>query len=174
MHTKTNTKNKTNTSSSKEEEKAPKGAEAEEDATPYKDIVNLYHDICQSYPKLKSVSSNRKKAMAARWKEYHGDLEAFRELFTKAEASGFMKGESERGWTADFNWMMNSDNMAKVLEGKYDDKEKRTGSFDTDSFFEAAVRRSLGDDVVPKEPPKTAGTCSEIRDKAERLRAMLC
>ena len=160
-------------SSKKTKKKAPKGAEAEEAVTPYKDIVNLYHEICQSYPRLKSISSNRKKMMAARWKEYEGNLETFRELFTKAEASSFMKGKSERGWTADFNWMMNSDNMAKVLEGKYDNKESNS-SFDIDDFFEAATRRALGDAYEPEpKTPATAGTCSVIREKAERLRAML-
>ena len=110
--------------------------------------------------------------MSARWKEYEGNLDAFRELFTIAEASDFLKGKSKSGWKADFNWLMNSDNMAKVLEDKYDDKEKRTGSFNTDSFFEAAVAKTFAEKA--ENPPPTAGTCEKIRDKAERLRAMLC
>lgn len=173
-NTKTNTK--TNTSSSKEEErntssssdekkkKAPKGAEAEEDATPYQAIVNLYHDICYSYPQLKSLTSKRKNLMAARWKEYEGDLEVFRELFTKAEDSSFLTGGGDNGWKADFNWMMDSDNMGLILEGKYDDKEE-IQSFDVNKFLSYAQKR--------ENPPATAGTCSVIREKAERLRAML-
>ena len=90
--------------------------------TPHKEIVEMYHDICKSYPKLRNVSDNRKKAIAARWKEYKHDLEIFRELFEKAEASSFLKGRNKKNWTADFNWLMNSENMAKVLEGKYTDE----------------------------------------------------
>lgn len=87
--------------------------------TPFKEITDLYHAICVSYPKLRKVSANRKKAIAARWKEYGQSLDTFRELFELAEASPFLKGKNPRNWTADFNWLMNSENMAKVLEGKY-------------------------------------------------------
>jgi hypothetical protein len=86
--------------------------------------VALYHEICKSYPKLRTVSEQRKQAMAARWKEHKRNLDAFRELFTLAEASTFLKGKNKRNWAADFNWLMNSENMAKVLEGNYNDEQK--------------------------------------------------
>ena len=93
------------------------------DQTPYKAIVALYHEICKSYPKLKKISDNRKKAIAARWKEYGHDLDTFRELFEIAEASAFLKGKNPRNWAADFDWLMNGTNMAKVLEGKYNENQ---------------------------------------------------
>lgn len=103
---------------------APNGAPAAAESTPYTAIVGLYHEICKSYPSLRNVSEKRKKAIAARWKEYGHDLDIFRELFTLAEASPFLKGKNPRNWTADFNWLMNSENMAKVLEGNYNDEQK--------------------------------------------------
>ncbi len=93
--------------------------------TPFQQIVDMYHEICKSYPVLRKISANRKKAIAARWKEYGQDLNTFRELFEKAEASPFLKGRNDRNWTADFNWLMNSGNMAKVLEGKYTDNRQQ-------------------------------------------------
>jgi hypothetical protein len=65
--------------------------------------------------------------MAARWKEHKRNLDTFRELFTLAEASPFLKGKNKRNWTADFNWLMNSENMAKVLEGTYNDDKQKGG-----------------------------------------------
>lgn len=144
------------------------------DKTPYKVIVTLYHDRCKSYPKLRGLSDKRKKAIAARWKEYEHSLDVFRELFEKAENSKFLKGESDskRNWKADFNWLMNSENMAKVLEGNYDNKEPRLGSsFDTDDFFETALRR--GFETRQREAPPTAADNDEIRRKGEELRARL-
>ena len=93
------------------------------EAAPYKCIVDIYHEICVSYSRLRTISDNRKRAIAARWKEYGYDLNTFHELFSKAEASSFLKGKNDRNWSADFDWLMNSKNMAKVLEGKYVDKE---------------------------------------------------
>lgn len=146
------------------------------DKTPYKVIVTLYHDRCKSYPKLRGLSDKRKKAIAARWKEYEHSLDTFRELFEKAETSKFLKGESggARNWKADFNWLMNSENMAKVLEGKYDNPEPRLGlgsSFDTDDFFEAALRR--GTMPSQENPPPTAADDEGIRTRAEELKARL-
>ena len=89
------------------------------DPTPYEAIRTVYHDHCPSYPKLRKLSANRKKAIAARWKEYGQNLATFIELFDAAEASPFLKGQNDRNWSADFDWLMKSDNMAKVLEGKY-------------------------------------------------------
>lgn len=144
------------------------------DKTPYKVIVTLYHDRCKSYPKLRGLSDKRKKAIAARWKEYEHSLDVFRELFEKAETSKFLKGESESKWKADFNWLMNSENMAKVLEGKYDNQEPRLGSsFDTEEFYEAALRKGFETRRQDAPPPPTAADNPEIKKKGEALRARL-
>ena len=45
-------------------------------------------------------------------------------FFEKAEASEFLKGENDRAWTADFDWLIRPTNMSKVLEGKYDGSSK--------------------------------------------------
>ena len=61
----------------------------------------------------------------------------------------FLKGYNDRNWSADFDWMMQPKNISKILNHKYDDlkekekpKPERKGSFDTDEFIEAAVKRS--------------------------------
>ena len=107
------------------EQPAPEAPPA--DPVPYSEIVDMYHTICVSYPKLRNIGGSRKKAIAARWKEYRQDLDTFRELFTRAEASQFLKGKNKRNWTADFNWLLNSENMAKVLEGNYDSDKQEGG-----------------------------------------------
>jgi phage replication O-like protein O len=94
-----------------------------EKGTPYQQIVDIYHELCQSFPKLRSLSNQRKKHISARWKQ-HKDISVFQELFIKAEASDFMKGYNDRAWKADFDWMMNETNFAKILEGKYDNKRR--------------------------------------------------
>lgn len=103
---------------------SPESAPPPPDQTPYTAIVSLYHEICISFSRLRSVGDKRKKAIAARWKEYGHDLDTFRELFAMAEESDFLRGKNAKNWTADFDWLMNSANMAKVLEGKYNDKPK--------------------------------------------------
>ncbi len=88
---------------------------------PFKKIMELYHQICVSYPRIEDIEGERKKAVAARWRKY-GNLETFEKVFRIAEASSFMKGENTRDWHANFDWMMRPSNIVKILEHRYDDK----------------------------------------------------
>lgn len=129
-NTNINTNINTNTDTNTDNNIPPKGGESpapSADPVPYSVIVDMYHTISKSYPKLRTISENRKKAIAARWKEHKQNLDTFRELFTRAEASLFLKGKNKRNWAADFNWLMNSENMAKVLEGNYDNDKQEGG-----------------------------------------------
>lgn len=91
---------------------------------PYKAILDLFNNICTSFPKIRIIDGKRKEAVQARWKTY-GSLDVFKELFERAEASRFLKGENDSNWHADFDWMMRPTNMAKILEGKYDRMQTR-------------------------------------------------
>ena len=95
-----------------------RGEESVETAT-CQQIVDLYHSICVSYPSVKTLSEARKKAIRARLKVY--SLEDFRKMFEKAEGSAFLKGANNRNWSANFDWMIKDANMAKVIDGNYDD-----------------------------------------------------
>ena len=96
--------------------------EAEKDPVPYTKIKEAYNKTCIDFPRVITISPNRKKAIAARWKEYGGNLETFEKLFRMTEESNFLKGQNERHWTANFDWLMKSANMTKVLEGNYRNK----------------------------------------------------
>lgn len=86
----------------------------------YQRIADMYNETCVSFPRLKSMSDSRKKAIKARMNTY--TEEDFKTLFEKAEASSFLKGKNNRNWAANFDWLIKDANMAKVLDGNYDDK----------------------------------------------------
>jgi len=86
----------------------------------YQLIVDMFNEICISFPSIRSLSDARKKAIRARFKTYQ--LEDFQLLFQKAESSSFLKGGNDRNWSATFDWLIKDSNMAKVLDGNYDDK----------------------------------------------------
>lgn len=115
-------------------------------------ISNLYNTICVSYPELKVMSERRKKAIRARMNTGY-TVDDFRRLFEKAEASEFLKGANNRSWSATFDWLIMDGNMAKVLDGNYDDKLQRgakehdagrkTGGDET-GITQQALREGLG------------------------------
>ena len=87
-------------------------------------ISDLYNSICVSYPTLKTMSERRKKAIRARMNTGY-TINDFRTLFEKAECSSFLKGQNNRNWSATFDWLIMDGNMAKVLDGNYDDKGQK-------------------------------------------------
>lgn len=117
------TKNNESKSKSIEKEKELE-IEIEKDTSSvnYISIIDLYHDKCPSLPTVRKVSDARKKQIRARLRKY--SIEEITEAFEKAEASDFLKGDNKNNWTADFDWIMNDTNMAKILDGKYENKAK--------------------------------------------------
>lgn len=121
---------KNNESKSKSIEKE-KELEIEKDTSSvnYISIIDLYHDKCPSLPTVRKVSDARKKQIRARLRKY--SIEEITEAFERAEASDFLKGDNKNNWTADFDWIMNDTNMAKILDGKYENKAKPVSSSGT-------------------------------------------
>lgn len=90
----------------------------------YDSIKDAYNTMCPSLPSIKSLSEARKKAIKARLNSY--TVEDIHEVFRKAEESDFLKGKNDRNWTANFDWIMKDANMAKILDGNYDNRTGRT------------------------------------------------
>ncbi len=80
-------------------------------------IADLYNSICTSYPKVTKLSEARKKAITARLRKYN--IDDFEKLFLLAEESDFLKGANAKNWNANFDWLIQDSNMAKVLDGNY-------------------------------------------------------
>jgi hypothetical protein len=93
----------------------------ERTSVPFEEIIALYHQHCTSLPKVAKVTSSRKSAISARWKEYGKSLDFFSDLFRGVEESDFLTGRV-KDFKADFDWLMNPQNMVKIVEGKYVNK----------------------------------------------------
>lgn len=86
----------------------------------YDGIKDAYNTLCPSLPAVRSLSDARKKAIKARLNSYSED--DLREAFIKAEASDFLKGKNNRNWQANFDWIIKDANLAKILDGNYDNR----------------------------------------------------
>ena len=112
------------------------------EATPYKTIVEKFNSVCTSLPQCTKLSDKRRKAMAVCWREFG---ERIYEAFEKAEASDFLTGRDCKWNGCTFDWLFNSNNMLKVLEGNYDNKD-RPGSDNSpktfNELYEETVKRN--------------------------------
>ena len=94
---------------------------SQKDRFPYKEITDLYNQICTDLPACVKLSEARKKAIRARLSSGY-TVEDFKTLFQKTKDSSFLTGGNNRNWIAGFDWLIRDGNMAKVLEGNYDDR----------------------------------------------------
>lgn len=97
----------------------------ERESIDYERVINAYNDTCVSFPKLRTLSENRKKAIKARLHSgfTYEDLE---QAFKITENSSFLKGKNDRNWSATFDWIIKDSNLTKILEGNYTDKPGKT------------------------------------------------
>lgn len=107
-------------------------------------VVGLAKSICEwiDYPTVLT------RELCQRVEGSGYDYEDYKRLFEVANECDFLKGKGGRGWKASLEWLI--EHMYEVTSGKYRawDKpaENASSSFDTDEFFEAALRRSYGAD----------------------------
>lgn len=108
-------------------------------------VVKLYHDRCPDFPKVLKITDKRKTRIRLWFEDIGATYERVQEIFDRCSSSRFLKGDNNRGWKADFDWISNKTNWVKILEGKYDNKEpqNQTNSYETQSQDRFVKRRGV-------------------------------
>ena len=104
----------------REKEKEKRESREEKSRIDYELIARMYNDTCVSFPHLTTLSDARKKAIKARLNKY--SIEDLQRAFELAEASDFLKGNNGRNWSANFDWIIKDTNIAKILDGNYNNR----------------------------------------------------
>lgn len=106
-----------NASSETQARSSTEAVQKQKEIIPYDEIIGLYNSICKSLPKVILCTEERKKQIKSRWNASGKSIEIFKEVFEKAENSPFLRGENDRQWVADFEFIMRPDKFNKVLDG---------------------------------------------------------
>ena len=119
------------------------------DKIDYQIIVDIYHNACPSLPKVSKITDARKKLINARLKDY--TEEELEKAFKLAEESDFLTGRNGKWGGANFDWIMNTNNIVKILEGNYKNKsENKPSGFTSGEMLKSAsydwdeINRELG------------------------------
>lgn len=85
-------------------------------------VVELWNESTSgSLPRVVELSKQRKSHVRARIRKDR-DEPWWSQYFARIAASSFCRGDGPRGWKANFDWAVGSeDTVAKVVEGNYDD-----------------------------------------------------
>lgn len=83
-----------------------------------------YNNRCTNLPKVKLLTDKRKDNIRNFNKTF--TLEQFKEICDIANEAPFLIGDNDRGWKADFDFILRVDKATSILEGKYTKLGKRT------------------------------------------------
>lgn len=101
---------------------------------PHREIIAAYHELLPTLSRVKAWEGTRPKNLQARWRscwergKYANSAEGityWRRLFQYVhDRCPFLMGETQsrdgKTWKADLDWLIQSKNFVKVIEGKYD------------------------------------------------------
>ena len=165
------TNNKSNVSSADkdkiriEEDKEKEREREEINEEKARQIADLFNSLCPSFSEVVIVSDSMKEDIAESLTAY--TEEQFKVVFEKAEKSSFLKGKNERKWKASFDWLVKSENIAKVLNGNFDDTKDESNSngasYDLEKFRRDSIEKS----------PVYARNNPDVQARADALKQQL-
>ncbi len=119
-----------------EEEAEDKAEEKGSSATgcQHTEIVRIYHETLPELPAVVELTQSRRSLLRARWKEKkeRQDLGWWSQYFVSVRESDFLMGRTNgnngrQPFMADFEWLIRPQNMIKVIEGRYRNREGSQG-----------------------------------------------
>lgn len=118
-----------------------------------KKIAEIYNSLCPNLPQVQKITEKRSKAIQNFLKEF--TVEQFEQICSIANLSDFLTGNNNRGWKADFDFLMRPDKATNVLEGKYG-KNAKSNSFD--DFKELWEEAKIKDEQSRNNPSNNASS----------------
>lgn len=94
---------------------------------PYQKILDMYHEHASNLSKVEIYTDKRKRAVKQFWNQddKHRELDFYERYFKYVNQQDFLCGKIEptgnrtKPFKADLLFLMNIDNLAKIVEGKY-------------------------------------------------------
>lgn len=93
-------------------------------------LVGLWNEHAPpECPRVQKLTDKRKAASKARWRDTP-DVERWRAAIDSMHVRPFLRGDNDRKWVADFDWLLQPDTLTKIEEGKYRGTSKRREEYD--------------------------------------------
>ena len=92
------------------------------------EMVELWNSTCAlaGLPKIIRLTKTRLNKIRLRIKEYDSNPTFWESLFQRIVHTPFLIGENKRGWRVNADFVFDNDtNIARILEGKYDESPNK-------------------------------------------------
>ncbi len=98
------------------------------------DVPKRLPEVFEAWNEIKGVTharqmtDNRKKSLRARLADSTW-CQNWKPAMSRVAKSAFCTGANDSGWRADIDWFLRPDTVTKVMEGKYDDRDRTANAF---------------------------------------------
>ena len=93
----------------------------------YNIIIDTWNKYIPS-AQIKVFNQTRKQLIKSRFHSFfNNSYDEWEKFLIKISKINFLWGDNDRGWKADFNWVLNENNYIKIFEGKYQKDVKEIG-----------------------------------------------
>lgn len=94
---------------------------SKEDHCPHQEVIDAYHQALPTMSKVRIWSDKRKSLLRSRWREdvKRQNIDWWTGFFEFIAKSDFLTGRTEKPFNCDLEWIVNSTNFVKIIEGKY-------------------------------------------------------
>lgn len=84
------------------------------------EIIECWNDLAErtGLAKIKVMNDKRRNTLRKRIKECP-DVETWALAFRNIEQSSFLLGDNDRGWQANFDFLLQPTSFMKIIEGNY-------------------------------------------------------
>lgn len=141
----------------------PKGG-----SSPIDEAIEVYSEqaLKAGLPVPRKITPDRRRQIDARLREHGG--EAWGEACRRMAASAFCRGENDRGWRADLDFLLQPKSFNRLIEGKYDDRPTaRAGPVSHQpQDFNSILDAMQGKPHVPQHSGPTIDASYERRDRS--------
>jgi hypothetical protein len=121
-------------------ESAAADASLAADAAPLREAVRLYNETAEQVglPQCQSLTKARRGQLQQRLSEC-GGIEGWKIALAKARDSPLCRGDNDRGWKADFDFLVQAKSFTRLMEGAYDRKQGANGKYTIRDSIEKAL-----------------------------------
>ncbi len=84
------------------------------------EVIDAWQErmVPQGFPAIRKMTGQRERQLKARLRD--STLDEWMQAMAALERSAFCRGENDRGWRADFDFLLQPKSFTKLLEGAYD------------------------------------------------------
>lgn len=109
--------------------------------TSAKKLFEIWNEYCGALPPAKKLNPSRERRIKAIWDRL--PEAEWIEVVRKLSLSDFCNGKNDRGWKADFDFFIKPETWSRVLEGRYDNRQKQNDLFMTPAMQRAANNQKI-------------------------------